>query len=102
MFIALSQKHTHPKEGLLISSPLLSLWVSLTLIISLTVVLQEAVRYYNQTTMQLQMLDFSKQRLASDDEVCIKGSFQAGGYLRSSEGNIRCSLSIKIKIHNSH
>uniref|UniRef100_A0A1A8HGJ2 Cartilage associated protein n=1 Tax=Nothobranchius korthausae TaxID=1143690 RepID=A0A1A8HGJ2_9TELE len=28
----------------------------------------EAVRYYNQTTMQLQMFEFSKQRLASDDE----------------------------------
>lgn len=74
MFIALSQKHTHPKEDLLVSSLLLSLWVSLTLIISLTVVLQEAVRYYNQTTMQLQMLEFSKQRLASDDEV--RGLYQ--------------------------
>ncbi|XP_071760730.1 cartilage-associated protein [Centroberyx gerrardi] len=28
----------------------------------------EAVRYYNQTTMQLQMLEFSRQRLASEDE----------------------------------
>ncbi|KAM4630510.1 cartilage-associated protein [Polymixia lowei] len=28
----------------------------------------EAVRYYNQTTMQLQMLEFSRQRLVSDDE----------------------------------
>lgn len=28
----------------------------------------EAVRYYNQTTMQLQMLEFSKKRLMSDDE----------------------------------
>lgn len=41
---------------------------------------QEAVRYYNQTTMQLQMLEFSRQRLVSDDEVracfiffCITG-----------------------------
>uniref|UniRef100_A0A3Q0SW70 Cartilage associated protein n=1 Tax=Amphilophus citrinellus TaxID=61819 RepID=A0A3Q0SW70_AMPCI len=34
----------------------------------------EATRYYNQTTMQLQMLEFSKQRLASDDEVCGCGS----------------------------
>lgn len=33
-------------------------------------VLQEALRYYNQTTMQLEMLEFSKQRLVSDDEVC--------------------------------
>jgi len=28
----------------------------------------EAVRYQNQTTMQLQMLNFAKQRLVSDDE----------------------------------
>ncbi|KAI3358050.1 hypothetical protein L3Q82_003068 [Scortum barcoo] len=28
----------------------------------------EAVRYYNQTTLQLQMLEFSRQRLVSDDE----------------------------------
>ncbi|KAF1381578.1 hypothetical protein PFLUV_G00155430 [Perca fluviatilis] len=28
----------------------------------------EALRYYNQTTMQLQMLEFSRQRLVSDDE----------------------------------
>ncbi|KAJ3608623.1 hypothetical protein NHX12_023155 [Muraenolepis orangiensis] len=28
----------------------------------------EAVRYYNQTTMQLQMLEFSKKHLASDEE----------------------------------
>lgn len=28
----------------------------------------EAVRYHNQTTLQLQMLDFAKQRLMSDDE----------------------------------
>uniref|UniRef100_A0A4W5KAE3 Leprecan-like alpha-helical domain-containing protein n=1 Tax=Hucho hucho TaxID=62062 RepID=A0A4W5KAE3_9TELE len=28
----------------------------------------EAVRYMNQTTMQLQMLEFSRTRLASDDE----------------------------------
>ncbi|XP_061902247.1 cartilage-associated protein [Entelurus aequoreus] len=28
----------------------------------------EAVRYYNQTTMQLEMLNFSRQHLASDDE----------------------------------
>uniref|UniRef100_A0A087XUI3 Cartilage associated protein n=1 Tax=Poecilia formosa TaxID=48698 RepID=A0A087XUI3_POEFO len=28
----------------------------------------EAVRYYNQTTLQLQMLEFAKQRLMSDDE----------------------------------
>ncbi|KAE8282048.1 Cartilage-associated protein Precursor [Larimichthys crocea] len=28
----------------------------------------EALRYYNQTTMQLEMLEFSKQRLVSDDE----------------------------------
>lgn len=28
----------------------------------------EAVRYYNQTTLQLQMLDFARQRLMSDDE----------------------------------
>lgn len=32
-------------------------------------VLQEALRYYNQTTMQLQMLEFARQRLVSDDEV---------------------------------
>uniref|UniRef100_A0A3B5N0W7 Cartilage associated protein n=1 Tax=Xiphophorus couchianus TaxID=32473 RepID=A0A3B5N0W7_9TELE len=31
----------------------------------------EAVRYYNQTTLQLQMLEFAKQRLVSDDEVCV-------------------------------
>ena len=31
---------------------------------------QEALRYYNQTTMQLQMLEFSRQRLQGDDEVC--------------------------------
>lgn len=30
---------------------------------------QEALRFYNQTTMQLQMLEFSRQRLVSDDEV---------------------------------
>lgn len=28
----------------------------------------EAVRYHNQTTLQLQMLDFARQRLMSDDE----------------------------------
>nr|XP_040044470.1 cartilage-associated protein [Gasterosteus aculeatus aculeatus] len=28
----------------------------------------EALRFYNQTTMQLQMLEFSRQRLVSDDE----------------------------------
>ncbi|XP_077405252.1 cartilage-associated protein [Vanacampus margaritifer] len=28
----------------------------------------EAVRYYNQTTMQMDMLDFSRKHLASDDE----------------------------------
>uniref|UniRef100_A0A8C0Y632 Cartilage associated protein n=1 Tax=Cyprinus carpio carpio TaxID=630221 RepID=A0A8C0Y632_CYPCA len=28
----------------------------------------EAVRYYNQTTLQLQMLEFAKQKLLSDDE----------------------------------
>ncbi|XP_033831526.1 cartilage-associated protein [Periophthalmus magnuspinnatus] len=28
----------------------------------------EAVRYYNQTTLQFQMLDFARQRLMSDDE----------------------------------
>ncbi|CAB1458140.1 unnamed protein product [Pleuronectes platessa] len=28
----------------------------------------EALRYYNQTTMQLQMIEFSRQRLISDDE----------------------------------
>ncbi|XP_046875556.1 cartilage-associated protein [Hypomesus transpacificus] len=28
----------------------------------------EALRYYNQTTMQLQMLEFSRQRLQGDDE----------------------------------
>ncbi|KAM9384067.1 cartilage-associated protein [Pholidichthys leucotaenia] len=28
----------------------------------------EAVRYHNQTTMQLQMLEFARQRLVSDDE----------------------------------
>lgn len=32
-------------------------------------VLQEALRYHNQTSMQLGMLEFSKQRLVSDDEV---------------------------------
>ncbi|XP_066546839.1 cartilage-associated protein [Amia ocellicauda] len=29
----------------------------------------EAVRYFNQTTMQLNMLEFSKQRLQDDDEM---------------------------------
>lgn len=36
---------------------------------------QEALRFYNQTSMQLQMLEFSRQRLVSDDEVstaCFK------------------------------
>lgn len=32
-------------------------------------VLQEALRYYNQTSMQLQMLEFSRQHLVNDDEV---------------------------------
>lgn len=32
-------------------------------------VLQEALRYYNQTNMQLQMLEFSRQHLVNDDEV---------------------------------
>ena len=32
-------------------------------------VLQEASRYHNQTSMQLQMLDFSRQHLVNDDEV---------------------------------
>uniref|UniRef100_A0A8C1P4L0 Cartilage associated protein n=1 Tax=Cyprinus carpio TaxID=7962 RepID=A0A8C1P4L0_CYPCA len=31
----------------------------------------EAVRYYNQTTLQLQMLEFAKQKLLSDDEVRV-------------------------------
>ncbi|CDQ81457.1 unnamed protein product [Oncorhynchus mykiss] len=31
----------------------------------------EAVRYLNQTTMQLEMLEFSRQHLASDDEVRV-------------------------------
>lgn len=35
-------------------------------------VLQEALRYYNQTTMQLQMLEFSRRSLVSDDEVSTK------------------------------
>lgn len=33
---------------------------------------QEALRYFNQTTMQLQMLEFSQQHLLSDDEVSVK------------------------------
>lgn len=33
---------------------------------------QEALRYFNQTTMQLQMLEFSQQHLQSDDEVSVK------------------------------
>lgn len=38
------------------------------------------MRYYNQTTMQLQMLEFSRQRLVSDDEV------RACVYMFSSAG----------------
>lgn len=49
----------------------LCLWFTLTHILPVmpACVLQEAVRYYNLTTMQLQMLEFSRQRLVSDDEV---------------------------------
>lgn len=39
------------------------------------------MRYHNQTTMQLQMLEFAKQRLASDDEV----GFSVDMFLRVGE-----------------
>lgn len=33
---------------------------------------QEAVKIYNQTTMQTQLLEFSRQKLLDDDEVsCV-------------------------------
>lgn len=40
-----------------------------TAYITCVCVLQEASRYYNQTNMQLQMLEFSRQHLVNDDEV---------------------------------
>lgn len=43
---------------------------------------QEAVRYHNQTTLQLQMLEFAKQKLLSDDEV------------RDEHGIFECLLNI--------
>uniref|UniRef100_A0A8C1ZZ19 Cartilage associated protein n=1 Tax=Cyprinus carpio TaxID=7962 RepID=A0A8C1ZZ19_CYPCA len=42
----------------------------------------EAVRYHNQTTLQLQMLEFAKQKLLSDDEV------------RDEHGIFECLLNI--------
>ncbi|XP_064193715.1 cartilage-associated protein-like isoform X1 [Anguilla rostrata] len=38
----------------------------------------EAVRYFNQTTMQLEMLQFSQQHLQDDDEMEIKGYWSHG------------------------
>lgn len=58
-------------------------------------VLQEAVRYYNQTTLQLQMLEFSRQRLVSDDEVSSVCLCITGGYLWSGEGKIMYSTTLK-------
>ena len=62
-------------------------------------VLQEALRYYNQTTMQLQMLEFSRQRLVSDDEVrashlqyCCAGASQDASGLEVVFGQVKETL----------